>query len=414
MKQCEPDMPQYRFKAYARDGRIESGQMTARSASHVVELLNAKGLVTFEAKEESGGSKAAPSKAFFGLTRTSSPAELARFIKEMATLLKADLPIDQIMKIMLSQSLPAPMRAVATGVSASLSEGLPLSEGLANHANALPAYSVSLIRAGEARGNLAEAMHEVSTLLERQLLLRNKVRSALIYPALMAATATAVFAIVVMYLVPSLMPLFRDAGVSPPMALTIADGIATSIAKNWQFVLIAFICAMVGGRGLLKSPAVRTLLDHVRLAIPVFGPVNRNASFAIFARTLGTLLRSGVAVVPALKATADTASNSVLASSLRTVSERVHEGEQLSAALEKTGQMPALAVRFVSVGESASRLDHMLLQLADVLENETELKIDRAMVLLTPVLTITIGVLVGGLILSVMQAILSVNQLAVR
>jgi general secretion pathway protein F len=407
-------MSLYSYKAYARTGQIETGQINANSVRHVAELLNATGLIPFETKEATSDQKPIKSSSLFGLRRAGKPEDLARFVREMATLLRADLPVDQILKILKEQSQGSAMQELANGLSKSLTEGAPLSEGFLLHGQGLPPYCVSLIRAGEARGNLPDALNEVSTLLERHLVLRNKIRSSLTYPALMAVTALAVLAIIVMYLVPALMPLFTDAGIAPPFALYIAEGLGSVVGRNWQVFLLGFASTVLCSRAFLRSARGKAALDHARLVLPLFGPISRNAGIAIFSRTLGTLLRSGVAVIPALKATADTASNGVLANALREATDRVQEGTSLSSALQKTGQMTDLALRFVSVGEAASRLDHMLLQLADVLEKETEAKIERAMSLMTPVLTIAIGVLVGGLILSVMQAILGINQLAVR
>jgi general secretion pathway protein F len=239
-----------------------------------------------------------------------------------------------------------------------------------------------------------------------------RIRSALTYPLILAVTACAVVAVIVLYLIPALLPLFAEAGTDPPAALALAERVQLLLAAHWPVFLGSVAVAGVLLRNLLRRERMRVLFDQAILRVPLIGEIVAQSNVGLLARTLGSLLRNGVPVVSALTMTAAALPNRAFAAAIRAAAEGVREGRRLATMIDAAPCMPKLLVRFVAIGEEASKLDDMLLHLAEMMEEDAQRHIDRFMTLLTPVLTIAIGVAIGGVMVSVMQAILSVNRLA--
>jgi general secretion pathway protein F len=226
--------------------------------------------------------------------------------------------------------------------------------------------------------------------------------------------ALGTIAVILGVLVPTLLPLFRDTGRAPPAVLAAADSIAVFCATHWPFLiaLCAIVCLMLVA--IVRRPGFRLAVDRLVLSLPVISKLVEQSNLSMFATTLGTLLANGVPLVAALHLTSSVATNSLYRVAISAAAKGVEEGAKLADAIAATGIFPPLAVRFVGIGEEASHLDSMLRHLGQLLDKSRRQTVRRLMTLLTPTITVIVGVLVGGLILSVMQAILSVNELAIR
>jgi type II secretory pathway component PulF len=208
--------------------------------------------------------------------------------------------------------------------------------------------------------------------------------------------------------------MFTQAGAIPPMGLRIAHALSVWLDNNWIGALVGFCCLVIGSKFAARYETAQSLIDRVMLRVPIIGPLNRKTSTAVLARTLGTLLHNGVALIPALRIAATAVPNRLIAGSVKQAIEDVNSGKRLAKSLEATGQISALALRFVAIGEDTSKLDEMLLHLAEISEKEAEQQVDHLMVIMVPVITVVIGIVVGGLILSVMQAVGAANDVALR
>ena len=224
--------------------------------------------------------------------------------------------------------------------------------------------------------------------------------------------ALAAVGIVLGVLVPTLMPLFRDSGATPPLLLDLADTLTTFLTQHWLSAAIGTVIAIACLVALLRRPAVQTLISRQALRTPLLGALIKRINVALVSRTLGTLLHNGVPLVSALALTGSVAPNAEFRSSLMRATEDVKEGSKLTAALQRFAIYPDMALRFVAIGEEASKLDEMLLHLANVEDANVHRQVENLMTLLTPVITLAIGAFIGGLILSVMQAVMSVNEIA--
>jgi len=241
-----------------------------------------------------------------------------------------------------------------------------------------------------------------------------KVKSALLYPAILAVAALAAVGVVVSVLVPALLPLFDDAKAPPPAILAGLHTIAGFVSAYWAEVLIVLLLAVLGFGAVRRSQRGRAALDALWLRVPFFGSLLRKSQTALFAHTLGTLLRSGVSVVSALEMSKSVLTNGVLVAAADTARSKVEEGQRLSQALSSSQAFPQVAVELISVGDEAGKLDVTLSRTAKILDDETQKSVDRGLSYLGPALTVAVGLGVGGLILSVMDAMLSVNELVLK
>jgi general secretion pathway protein F len=406
-------MARFRYQAYTSAGEIEAGAIDAPSASDAARLLVDRGLLPFQTEPAFSD---APRASWIGqrFGRRISLAELAHFARELSVLLGAGLPLDQALRVMVEQaSLPhlsRLLRDVLDGVTA----GLSLSTAFEQHVGSAPAYVANLVRAGEARGNLAVTLADLASFMKKRADVEARVRSAFTYPLILAATAFAVVLVIVLFLIPALLPLFAETGAEPPLTLVLAQNLQAFISTFWPVLMVGLVLVGLLLRNLLRREAVRVVLDRFILRLPLIGRVTAKTNVALLARTLGTLVRNGVGLVPALTMTAAAVPSRSFAAALRTAADGVREGRRLAATLDATPPIPKLMVRFVALGEEASKLDDMLLHLADMTDGDAQTEIDKLMTLLTPALTIAIGVAIGSVMMSVMHAILSVNQLALQ
>jgi general secretion pathway protein F len=267
------------------------------------------------------------------------------------------------------------------------------------------------LRAGEARGGLAPALTDLAAFFESRIEMRGKIQSALTYPIVLCVTALGAIAVIIGVLVPAVMPIFTDNGAPPPLILSLAHQLGELVTQQGHVIGAGMIAVALAVSFILRKPAVRAVLDQLALAVPGVGGLIRQGSTALFARTLGTLLRNGVSLLPALEIAAAVVPSPAMRGAVIAAAERVKEGRRLADALARTGRFTEYALRFVAVGEEASKLDSMLLHLADLSAKETQRSIDRAMTLVSPLLTIAIGASIGGLFVSVVRALLSMNEL---
>jgi general secretion pathway protein F len=306
------------------------------------------------------------------------------------------------------------MRALAARVLADVLNGAALSEAMQRQSGVFSAEYISIVRAGEVGGTLGQVLGELADLLERRLEIRGQVQSALVYPLILVGFSVVTLGIVVTVLVPSIASVFAESGRSLPPAVQFL----VAVQSRWPEVLVgtatAGIAATIAVVLGLRRPGIAFAVDRQKLKVPVLAGLVLHQETARFAHTLGTLLRAGVPLLQAASAACGALRNRHVAAGMERAIALVREGARLHAALERETVLPPLALRMIAVGEEAGKLSAMLLRAATVFEQQTKRSLDRLMTLLTPVLTLTMALLIGGIIVTVMNAILSINELAVR
>jgi general secretion pathway protein F len=407
-------MPKFRYAAFTPAGLIERGEIDCSTRADSLTILSARGLVPFETTEADGPVNTGRRTSILGRSGGSRLKIYADLTRELSTLLTADIPLDASLRLLVQQRANKRLGTLAERLLAAITAGQSLSGAIANADPEAPAVLSSLLRAGEARGGLAPTLADLAAFFENRIETQGKIRSALTYPIILCITALGAIAIIVGALVPAVMPIFADSGMPPPLVLSLANQLGQTIAQQGYLIAIGILAIAMSVSLLVRLAAVRTAMDRLSLALPGIGPLIRQSSTALFARTLGTLLRNGVSLLPALEIAASVVPSFTLRGAVKQAAERVKEGRRLADALAQTAWFSDFALRFVAVGEEASKLDGMLLHLADLSAKETQRTIDRAMTLLSPLLTIGIGALIGGLFVFIVQALLSFNALVLQ
>jgi general secretion pathway protein F len=404
-------MPKFRYSAFTPTGDVERGEIDVSSRADALSLLSARGLVPFESVKADERPADLRRASLFRRTGRLPLQVYADLTRELSVLLAADIPLDASLRLLTRQTANRRLGKLAERLLAAVTAGQALSVAISGIDREAPAVLPSLLRAGEARGGLAPALTDLAAFFESRIEMQGKIRSALTYPAVLCVTALGAIAVIIGVLVPAVMPIFTDSGAPPPLVLRLAHEVGELVAQQGHLIVGGLMAVAVLMSVVARRPAVRAVLDRLALALPGVGGLIRQGSTALFARTLGTLLRNGVSLLPALEIAASVVPSLAMRAAVNEAVERVKEGRRLADALARTGQFSEFALRFIAVGEEASRLDSMLLHLADLSAKETQRSIDRAMTLVSPLLTIGIGAVIGGLFVSIVRALLSVNEL---
>lgn len=408
-------MARYSFRAYDHEGILRTGEIASATRDGALEALFRRGQHPIDITEDTPGTEVKWwQREVFGSGKLPL-SSLAVFTRELASLVKAELPLDEALRIVAIQPLmPGRVRASTTSVLNRVLEGEALSDAVAAQPNEFPEFYWRLVRAGEASGSLGDVLDDLAAFLERSLEARAKVGSALLYPAVLVVAAVIALGVIMTVLLPTILPLFKDAGATPPLLIRVLASAEEAIASNWILVLVALGLAVLGIVAALNAEGPRAALDKALLRIPVLGRVIERRETGRLARTLATLIKNGVPILDAVRISASVLTNRSFRDAVVKAGEEVKEGSVLSAPLMRCGLFSDLFLRLTVVGEQTGHLDTMLLRAASIYEDALQRQIQRLTSLITPILTLAIGGVVGGLIITVMSAILSVNDLALK
>lgn len=406
-------MPTFRYRAYGLDGSLAEGTLDAASPDVANDMLWSQGLTPFQMRAAGdGGTRWWNREISFG--GGSQQKELLAFTREFAMLNAAEIPLDDALRILREQASSPRLRTLVESLLAEVLNGTPLSDAMVKQANIFPADYVAVVRAGEIGGTLAGVLGELAELLERRAEIRARIQSALLYPCILVVLSLVTLAIIVGGLIPAIAPIFSQSGKPMPASVQLM----LILQERWVEILLgaALAAAAIWAAISLatRKPEVRLELDRRKLRLPVLGAFLLQHEAARFARTLGTMLKAGVPLIQAAKSARSVIGNRHVAVGMDRAIEAVHQGTALHRALRNEAVLPAIALQMISVGEEAGKLDLMLVRVATMLERQIQSSIDRFMTVLTPVLTVAIALMVGALIMPVMNAVLSINDLAAR
>ncbi len=408
-------MARYNYKAYDMRGALVEGEVPAATRDTALEVLARKGYLPFELGEAGAGDVKWWRRELFETGRLSLES-LGLFTRELASLVGAHLPLDEALRIIAVQPmLPRRLKAAVRTVQSRVIEGDSLSEALAAQGQAFPEYYWRLVGAGEAGGSLESALGDLANFLEASAAMRGRVTSALIYPAILVVAAMIAVGIVMSVLVPAIAPLFAEAKAPLPLLIGLLID-ADAFLRSYGLVILGAIaaCAIAIAAANASAPAFRRALDRNLLRLPIFGRIIERRETGRLARTLATLIKNGVPIVEAMRISGSVLSNRAIAGAVLDASKAIQQGESLSAPLARSGVLSDLFVRLAAIGEQTGELDVLLIRAADIYDSALARQMQRLASLITPIATVVIGVVVGGLILSVMSALLSINDLALK
>jgi general secretion pathway protein F len=407
-------MPSFRYRAMTASGTIVTGVLDAPSEPAAIEEIRNRGHYPIDTAH--GAQGASPWRALLTADllprRRASPRQLVVATQELSSLLSAGLELDRALEILVNLDETKPLRATFAAVLEAVRGGSSLADAL-SASPVFPKFYVNIVRAGEQGADLQAALEQLGEYLGRSYAVRETVISALIYPMILLATAGISIVVVLVFVLPAFEPLFAEAGKSLPFETQVVIGVGNFLT-TWSWAILLGIAALaIGLRQARKEPAFQRRWDGLMLRLPLFGPLLAKLDVERFSRILGTLLRNGVSLPEALQITGDTLANSVIAGAVRGAAVSLKEGDALSRYLRDSKAFPVLALDMMRVGEESGQLDAMLSRQADLYEREIKHTVDRLVALLVPALTVVMGLIVAGLIGSILVAILSVNELAI-
>ena len=413
-------MPLYRYKAVNGAGATVQGEYDATQENAVVEWLRESALMPLKVELAKGGRStasaaatgAAPARRSWFARKKVSQEQLLSLTRELATLLKAGLPLDRALEILINLSNVDSARSLMQQIRDDVRGGASLSQALDKSSGVFSRFYINIVRAGEAGGALAAVMARLSEFMERAKELRETIRSALIYPALLLIVAVSSIMLLLIKVVPQFEPIFAQSGKALPAATQMVIGAGRFAQTYWWMIGLGFIVVGYWWRWQMWRKSSRYKWDRRFLRLPIFGDLINKIETARFARTLATLLGNGVTLLGGMSIVRETMTNSALAGALDSVIIKLREGRGLAQPLRETGVYPQLAVQLIQVGEETGRLEEMLGRVADIYDTESSRAVKRMLGILEPVLILIMAGMIAGVILSILLGIFSINDLA--
>jgi general secretion pathway protein F len=387
--------------------------MEAPDQAVVVERLQRQGQIVLRADptERRKGFRAVFSPEFGG-SRGLDKAALGEATRELAMMLGAGQDLDRALRFVVENSPAARARAILSAVHDKVRSGSPLSAALAAEPRSFSRLYIGLVRAGEAGGSLAQTLDRLAGLLERERSLTASLRSAMVYPVLLAFAAISSVVLLLGYVLPQFTPLFEQAGAQLPTSTRMLIAAGAAVEAAWPWVLLGIIIAALVLRRLLAQPLYRTKLDRVLLYLPVVGKLLRETVAARLTRTLGSLLQNGVPLIAALGIAKDALGNLAAGAAVDSAAIAAKGGAGLTRPLAESGLFPARTIQLLQLGEETAQLASMALKAAEIHEEQAQLLMQRLVALAVPIVTIAMGFAVAGIVGSLLTAMLSLNDLA--
>ena len=415
-------MPMYAYRGVAPSGKAASGVRDAESPKALRQVLRKDGILVTSFELSRGGKLAKQRNAekgglsrdvdLGGLIGGVRKVEIAAFTRQMATLIKAGIPLADALGALVEQITNVRFKAPVSEVRAAVNEGSSLADALGKHPKLFDELFVSMVRAGEVAGNLDDVLTRLADFLEGSQKLKSKVQSAMIYPLVMVVVGGVIMAVLMIKVIPNITAMFKQQGKTLPINTRILIASSDFLRNYWWAVLVAIVGGSIGFMKWTQGKEGRQVWDRFTLRLPVVGELVRTINVSRFARTLGTMLQSGVPMLRALDTAKQIVGNVLLQQAIDDAKRAVTEGESLAQTLKRSGQFPATMIHMVAVGEKAGQLEQMLARVAETYESEVDTKLSRVTALLEPLMLVLMGGAVAFIVFSILQPIMDLGQLS--
>jgi general secretion pathway protein F len=399
-------MAEFAYKAVTSDGKLTNGRLEASDQRTVAQRIQSMGLIPISI--EQSAAKSAQRRTYF---QRIGPRDILFFTEELSTLVKAGLPLDRSLSITAELASKPALRAVIQDILKQLKGGKSLAEALAAHPKLFSRLYVNMIRAGEAGGVLDTILGRLAEFQRDADEMRGYLVSALIYPALLTVVGIVSVAILLFFVIPRFATIFNDLGAPVPLSTQILLTLSDWTLRYWPIALASIAIFVFSVRYWSRTPAGRHQFDVWRLRLPLLGPTIVKIQIGRFARTLGTLLASAVPLIQAVRIVQEIATNQVVSEGISKIADGAKRGLGVSKPMREAGVFPDLAIHLVEVGEETGRLDAMLLQLGDIYDKDVRTSVRSLTSVFEPAIILVMGVLVGSVVLSMLMAIFSINEI---
>ena len=406
-------MPKFRYTAVDNAGKRLNGVIEAASANAVADNLHRQSYLLLRADEVGKNGRLAEFlNADLSFRRGLPKSTIGHLTRELSVMLSAGQDIDHALRFLVETAESTRARRILQSLRDSVRGGKSLAASLAEHPQVFSRLYVSLVRAGEAGGKLAESLAQLATLLERESRLAATIQSALTYPILLIIASVGTIVLLLTYVLPQFTPIFAQAGAQLPAPTRVLIGTGDFVRDYGAVMLIGLLALFLILYRALREPAARMAAERVVLKVPIVGTLIRRVQAARFTRTLGTLLRNGVGLVQALGIGQDVLGNLLAAGLVGHAIAKVRAGSRLATALAAEEFFPVQTIHLIQLGEETGKLAEMALRAADIHDEQVHNTVQRMVALLVPCVTIVMGLVVAGIVGSLIVAMLSLNDLA--
>jgi len=397
------------FSYQARDasGRIVSGVQDALNEDNAVTSLMSRGLMVLSLQKKAMASRSR--KKIWSVKET----DLVLFTRQLSTMIDAGISLVQALTALYEQCEPRRqrnLRFVISDITTRVQGGESFHESIEKHPRVFNRLFTSMIKAGETGGLLAEILDRLAGFLEANARLKKKIKSAMTYPVIVVCIAFGITTFLIVRVVPIFGEIFKDFGAKLPAPTQFLIDLSDFVRGEWFFLLAIIAGAFFGTRAFIRSKRGKQVCDRWKLKLPVFGPLIHKICMSRFARTFAQLIRSGVPILEVLSIVGGSSGNHVIETSIKSVSEDVEKGDNLSTALSKKKIFPPMLLRMVAAGEATGKIDNMLEKMADFWDEEIEAMLDALTSLIEPMLIVFLGVIVGGIVIAMFLPIFKLNE----
>jgi len=396
-------MATFIWQAKNKQGVAQSGEMEAPNREIATAILRRKGLVDVKAKKKPIEINLFPEKV--------DDKDISVFFRQLSTMINAGLPLVQCFELAERGTEKKTMVKLLGDVRQSLEGGNPLGETMRKFPDEFDRLTCALVEAGEQGGILDTILLRLCVYKEKALSLKAKIKSAMVYPIAILVVSFIVTSILMIFVIPVFSDMFADLGGELPLPTQIAMSISDVFVNFWYVVVGAPIALVFAVRAIFKTPKGQYQLDKLLLSLPVLGDVLRKASVARFCRTFSTLSAAGVPILEALDTVAETAGNVVIEKVILSSKDSISQGQTLTAPLEASKIFPIMVTQMISIGEQTGSMEEMLGKIADFYEEEVDTAVDNMQQLMEPIIMAFLGVVIGGLVISMYLPIFQMASL---
>ncbi len=404
-------MPLFEYKGVGPGGKAAKGAIEADSAKTARAKLKGRGIFTTDIKEKSAAKQKENRIPLSGGGGGVKMGNLTLMIRQMATLVKARIPLDEALGALVEQTDDNKLKSVMAQIRTSVNEGKSLAESCRQFPKVFTPIFVSMIQVGEASGNLDLVLNRLANFAEAQLALRNKVVGAMVYPAFMMVAGMGITIFLFAFAVPKITEVFAGSKIALPMLTLIMIKISDVVSKHW----LTLILVMVGSYSLfmwyINTKTGRDWWDAVSLRLPLYGKMRRMVAVSRFARTLSTMIGSGVQLLDAIDIVKDVVDNAVIRRALIQSRESIREGQTIAAPLRASGQFPPILTHMIAVGEKTGELEDMLNVVSDAYDVQVDTAINSMTRLLEPLMILVMGGIIALVALSIFMPMMELNNL---
>jgi type IV pilus assembly protein PilC len=398
-----PKLPVWVWEGKTKSGEVKKGEVEAADEASVQQRLRAMALTNVKIKKK-------PIQITLKLPGMGgiSQKDLVIFTRQFATMIDAGLPLVQCLDILAGQLDNMAFREVLSKVKGKVEAGSTLADALGDHPKVFDTLYVQLVAAGEIGGILDTILNRLAQYIEKNEKLKQKVKSAMVYPSVVLVVAVGVTVVLLLFVTPTFEKMFKDFGGAMPAPTQIVIDLSKWLQHYIMYLVAFIIAAVIGFRTWVAWPKGRVQWDTFVIRTPIFGPLVRKVAVARFTRTLGTMISSGVPILDALEVVAKTAGNAVVEKAIRYTKEKISEGKTIVQPLGETKVFPPMVVQMIGVGEATGAMDQMLTKIADFYDDEVDAAVAALTSLIEPVMMVFLGGVVGGFLIAMYLPIFSI------